>query len=230
MMMPETKVVVPSQQSMLSAGSYHFNPKLPHAAQIKIPKKPIENLLIPSVQSTPVFMFFQAPRDDDELQGTDLKADMSVFDRAREEASEAGAITFRSGEMNEGTVWSPFVVDSLQEADLQAALSDLDGALDEACEEEFDTFPSDEVINNARRILQQMYEMHRCRFEVYPTQYGEIAISASAENQRSVLVICDKDGGALCSVNLSGLHRRAIYDSAETLPDGFVREALAELI
>jgi len=120
--------------------------------------------------------------------------------------------------------------DSPREPDLQAALADLVSAVDEAREEKFDTLPSDGVIESARRILERMYEMHRCRFEVYPTQDGEIAISASAEQQRSVLVICDKEGGALCSVNLNGLHRRARYDSAATLPDGFVKEALAELI
>lgn len=119
---------------------------------------------------------------------------------------------------------------SPREPELQAALSDLDSAVDEAREEKFDTLPSDGVIESARRILERMYETHRCRFEVYPTQDGEIAISASAEQQRSVLVICDKEGGALCSVNLNGLHRRARYDSAATLPDGFVKEALAELI
>ena len=274
--MPETTVVVPSQHSMLSCGPNRFNRELTHFAEIKIPEKPIENLLIPSVQSTPIFMVFQAPREDDELQEIDLKAEMSILDRAHEEALEARIVTFLSGEMNkgavwptltvdslqetdlqaelsvldsaieetrkevigtfpsgdmrQGTLWPTFVVDSLQEADLKEALSDLDSAVDEAREEEFDTLPSDEVIENARRILQQMYEMHRCRYEVYPTQDGEIAISASAEHRRSVLMICDKEGGALCSVSLNGRHRQARYDSAADLPVGFVREALAELV
>ena len=46
-MMPETTVVVPSQHSMLSCGPNRFNRELTHFAEIKIPEKPIENLLIP---------------------------------------------------------------------------------------------------------------------------------------------------------------------------------------
>ena len=112
---------------------------------------------------------------------------------------------------------------------LQAALSDLDGAVDEAREEGFDTVPSDEAVENAQRVLRCMYALCRSRFEVYPMQDGAVAISAPGGPGRSVLVLCDRDGGALCSVNLSGKHRRAVYDSAAILPDGFVREALAEL-
>ena len=229
-MMPESIVVDQSPHSMPSGGSYHVKLKPRHDSQVKILGMSIGGHQIYPGRSTRQLMDFRTTLADDSLKETDLHVEMSVIDRAHEEAREAEIITFRSGEMNEGAVWPPFVVGSLQEANLQAALSDLDSTVEEAREEGFDTLPSDEVITSARRILQKMYEIHRCRFEVYPTQDGEIAISASAENQRSVLVICDKDGGALCSVNLSGLHRRAIYDSAATLPDGFVKEALAELV
>ena len=42
-------------------------------------------------------------------------------------------------------------------------------------------------------------------------------------------MLCDSDGGALCLVNVDGAHRRARYSTTQTLPDGFVREALVEL-
>ena len=76
-----------------------------------------------------------------------------------------------------------------------------------------------------------MYELRRCRFEVYPTQAGDEAVSAPGGHGRSVIVVCDAEGGVLCSVNLNGQHRRAVYDSrsATALPDGFVQEALAAL-
>ena len=119
--------------------------------------------------------------------------------------------------------------DPRHDANLQAALSDLDSAVGEAHEEGFDTEPSDKALENARRVLRSMCMLRRCRFEICPMQDGAVAISASGSPGRSVLVLCDRDGGALCSVSLSGQHRRAVCDSAATLPDGFVREALAEL-
>jgi hypothetical protein len=121
-------------------------------------------------------------------------------------------------------------VDWMHDAHLLAALSDLEEAVDEARGEGFQP-PSDEALRNAGRLLRDMYRMRRCRFEVYPTEDGEVAVSAPGGHGRSVLVLCDSDGGVRCSVNLNGEHRRAVYDpdSAVKLPDGFVREALAAL-
>ena len=112
--------------------------------------------------------------------------------------------------------------------DLRDALQDLDEARDEAREERFPA-PSDTALGNARRLLHAMYGLLPCRFEVYPTPDGEIAVHSPAGSGRSVLVLCDSDGGALCLVNMNGAHRRARYSDAGSLPDGFVREALAEL-
>lgn len=74
-----------------------------------------------------------------------------------------------------------------------------------------------------------MYGISPRRFEVYPTPDGEIAINAPDGEGRSVILLCDSEGGALCLVNLNGHHRRARYSTTEMLPDGFVHEALAEL-
>ena len=52
-------------------------------------------------------------------------------------------------------------------------------------------------------------------------------IDAPGGHGRSVLLLCDSEGGALCLVNMNGAHRRARYSDADLLPDGFVREALA---
>lgn len=113
-------------------------------------------------------------------------------------------------------------------ADLHAALHDLDDAVREAQEDGFSR-PSDQALEHARRLLQDLYRLHPCRLETYPTPDGEVALVVPGGRRRSVLVLCDSDGGALCSVNLSGRHRRARYSSAATLPDGFVRAALDEL-
>ena len=114
------------------------------------------------------------------------------------------------------------------DGDLCAALHDLRQATEEASEEGFPT-PSDNALANANRLLKEMYGISRRRFEVYPIQDGEIAIDAPVGCGRSVLLLCDSQGGALCLVNMNGKHRRARYSSTEMLPDGFVREALTEL-
>ena len=112
--------------------------------------------------------------------------------------------------------------------DLHDALHDLDQAKEEAREDEFPA-PSGKALGNARRLLHTMYRISPRRFEVYPTPDGEIAIDAPGAPGRSVLLLCDSDGGALCLVNMNGAHRRARYSDTRGLPDGFVREALAEL-
>ena len=112
--------------------------------------------------------------------------------------------------------------------DLRDAMRDLDEAQEEAREEEFPA-PSEAALRNARRLLRAMYDIFPRRFEVYPTPDGEIAIYAPGDPGRSVLLLCDSDGGALCMTNSNGAHRRARYSDTDRLPDGFVREALDEL-
>jgi len=117
---------------------------------------------------------------------------------------------------------------TLSHGQLYAALQDLVEATEEASEENFPP-PSEIAVSNARRLIKEMYGISRRRFEVYPTPDGEIAIDAPGGHGRSVLLLCDSEGGALCLVNMNGERRRARYSTTEMLPDGFVREALAEL-
>lgn len=111
---------------------------------------------------------------------------------------------------------------------LNDALSDLEEVNVEAREEGF-PLPSDVALTNAERLLEDMYKVFPRRFEVYPTPDGEVAISAPGGRRKSVLLLCASDGGALCLVNLNGEHRRARYSTVNKLPDGFLREALADL-
>ena len=89
--------------------------------------------------------------------------------------------------------------------------------------------PSDAALANARRLLGKIDENSGRRIEVYPMPDGEIAVDASNGFGRSVLLLCDSDGGALCLVNMNGKHRRARYPDAGRLPDDFVRDALVDL-
>lgn len=112
--------------------------------------------------------------------------------------------------------------------DLSDSLQDLSEAKAEAGEEGF-PLPSNAALNNADRLVRELYDITPRRFEIYPTPDGEIAIHALGGRGRSVLLLCDSEEGALCLVNINGEHRRARYSSADILPDGFIREALAEL-
>ena len=117
---------------------------------------------------------------------------------------------------------------NMPDMQLLDALHDWKGVKREAVEEEF-PIPTDIALENSRRMLIGMYSISPRRFEVYPTPDGEIAIDASGGFRRSVLLLCDSDGGALCLVNINGEFRRARYSDTDKLPDGFIREALVEL-
>ena len=112
--------------------------------------------------------------------------------------------------------------------DLQAALEDLRQITDEAAEEGF-SIPSDDTLFNANRLLTELHRISPRRFEVYPTPDGEVAIDAPGGYGRSVVVLCDAEGGVLCLVNMDGRRRRARYSTVEMLPDSFIRDALVEL-
>ena len=89
--------------------------------------------------------------------------------------------------------------------------------------------PSAAAISSARRLIPEIYEIVSQRFEVYPTADGEVALDVSNE-RGSVILLCDSQGGALCLVNVKGDRRRARYSLTTRLPDGFVLEALTELV
>lgn len=111
---------------------------------------------------------------------------------------------------------------------LAIAQQDLDGVVEDAREEGY-PIPSDLAFQNARRLLPEICQLTPRPVAVYADPYDGIAIDISGGFGRSVLVLCESGGSALCSVNLDGEHRRARYDNTRTLPDGFIREALAEV-
>ena len=111
------------------------------------------------------------------------------------------------------------------------ALSDAFAALNHAAaeaEEEGFPMPSDVAVVNAKRLLHEMYAIAPQRFEVYPTPDAEIAIRALAPG-RSVIVLCESDGEALCLANLNNGRRRKRFDSVDALPDRFLKKALLDL-
>lgn len=116
----------------------------------------------------------------------------------------------------------------LRRQELEEALEDLRATPDEALDEGYPQ-PTPLALANAGRILHRMHALLPTRLEVYPTPDGEVAVVAPGALRRSVMVLCDSKGGALCMVNMDGNHRRARYSTAKSLPDGFLRDALKEL-
>lgn len=113
-------------------------------------------------------------------------------------------------------------------SDLIEALNELEQVERTASEEDLPV-PSEHAVENARRMIREIYALTEFDFEVYPTPDQEVAIDVIGDNKCSVIVLCDSDGGVLCLVNTVGTQRRARYSNASSLPDGFVREAFAEL-
>ena len=113
-------------------------------------------------------------------------------------------------------------------APLAEALHDLHTINDEA-EEEGIAPPSELAIANADRLLRATYDILPRQYLVELLPERVIAITIPGGFRRSVMLFCESDGGALCSVNMNGKHRRKRYPHTDQLPDTFLREALSEL-
>ena len=110
----------------------------------------------------------------------------------------------------------------------QDALTDLRQAPEEAQDEGFPA-PSQVSLSNAEHLLKKMFSIQPQRFHVYPMPEGEVAIDAANGRGSSVIVLCEGDGGALCSVNVRGAYRSKRYGAGEELADGFLRDGLREV-
>lgn len=113
-------------------------------------------------------------------------------------------------------------------AELAEALAELDDVADYADEIEVEV-PSAAAFDNARRLLKAMYRISPRGFSVYPATGGHIVIDARGANDNIVVVSCGSDGSVLCLATIDGEDRRSWYETARTLPDGFISEALAAL-
>ena len=114
-------------------------------------------------------------------------------------------------------------------AQIANALRELNELNDEA-EEEGIKLPSESAMADAKRVLRAIYDILPRDYVMDLFPEGVIAIIIPGGFNRSVMVLCESDGGVLCSVNMNGKHRRKRYLCADQLlPDSFLREALREL-
>ena len=111
---------------------------------------------------------------------------------------------------------------------LANALRDLHEMNDEADEERIPP-PSESAVANADRLIRAIYGILPRQYLVELLPEGVIAITIPGGFRCSVMLLCESEGGALCSVNMNGEHRRKRYPHANQLPDRLLREALSEL-
>lgn len=105
-------------------------------------------------------------------------------------------------------------------------LTDVVRVLDEAkAETEENGWPSSaRAHRSARSLLVRMIPLLTS-----PLFDSEIAIEAVVASRGSVLLSCEPDGTVLCLVNIDRRSRHAKYETADPLPDEFLRGALSEL-
>ncbi len=133
------------------------------------------------------------------------------------------------GSLNYPQVLIPLIRDlRIHRNHLSEALQDLREVQEEAREENLE-IPSRVVISNAEIVIRRMYNILPRRFEVYPTDHGDVAIYVPGGYRRSVLVFCESGGSILCMVNSDGDHSRHRSNIAEIQRGGFIWRALIDL-
>ena len=90
--------------------------------------------------------------------------------------------------------------------------------------------PSDSACTGARRLLVEMFEILPCRYEVYPTPHGEVAIDLPSGFSASILVLCISESRAMYLVTAEGEERIRDNLPVNDLPDQFLRQQLVRLI
>lgn len=113
-------------------------------------------------------------------------------------------------------------------ANLQESLKELEEVTAEALEDGLEV-PSETAFANARRLLEEMCRISPRHFAVYPDYDGYITLDTRGRHHNIMNVMCDSDGGVLCIVVMDGESRRIRHETAEDLPDEFIREALLGL-
>lgn len=90
--------------------------------------------------------------------------------------------------------------------------------------------PSDSACTGARRLLVEMFDVLPCRYEVYPTPHGEVAIDLPSGFSASILVLCISESRAMYLVTVAGEERIRDNLPVNDLPDQFLRQQLVRLI
>ena len=112
---------------------------------------------------------------------------------------------------------------------LKSILDDLWSLPDEARQEGIPV-PPKRLLKDVERLLKAMFHILPWQFEVYATADAEIDIDVPNLRGSSVIVSCDKGGGALCTIHIRGKYQSREYEKMNLLPDDFLTESLKELV
>ena len=114
------------------------------------------------------------------------------------------------------------------EALLKSILADL-WSLPEEAREEGILVPPKKLLQSVERLLRAMFDILPRQFELYATADAVVDIDVPNLRGSSVIVSCDKGGGALCTVHIRGEYQSREYENLNLLPDAFLTESLQEL-
>jgi hypothetical protein len=92
------------------------------------------------------------------------------------------------------------------------------------------TIPDAEVVKEASRILVDMIGYREASYDAYSMSGGKVAIGVDGGFGKSMMVVCESGGTALCVVTVNRASRRARYTDSGFLPDDFLRQGLREMV
>ena len=89
--------------------------------------------------------------------------------------------------------------------------------------------PEGKVVSEARRILIEMHNYRGVSYDAYSMSEGRVGIGVDGGFGKSMLVVCEPGGTALCVVTVDRVSRHARYGASSFLPDDFVKQGLRQL-
>ena len=89
--------------------------------------------------------------------------------------------------------------------------------------------PDEAAVEEARRILQAMHDYRQLSYDAYSMADGRVGIGVNGGPGRSMILVCEPAGKALCAITVDRVSRRARYDDSSFLPDDFVKQGLRQL-
>jgi len=92
-----------------------------------------------------------------------------------------------------------------------------------------DDIPSEVAFINAEKLVIGMYAIAPQNYTMSLVSDGYINILARGHYDNVMVVMCASDGDVHCMASINRESRRARYQTARDLPDGFMREALFRL-
>ena len=119
-------------------------------------------------------------------------------------------------------------IDQTQDQGIADAIACLDDIASDAHDMGYQV-PAVGVVAETRRILQEMHKYRSASYDAYSMSEGRVGIGVDGEFGKSMLVVCEPEGTALCVVTVNRVSRHARYDDSSFLPDDFVKQGLRQV-